>query len=217
MSETAASLAAVLAALTSGDDELAEAAAAALPAHGPLALAALSSLLDSSDPDVRWWALRALSGFPGLEPARRLVERLQNDPDDAARACAALGLRRLTDPAESPSPPESRLDVFAIAAPALIAALSDRDPLCADLAADALTAAGSASVPVLLEIFAQPSGQRSFERRARLRALRALAKIADPRAIPILMSAFQEDSALMEYWADHGLDKLGLGMVLLKP
>jgi HEAT repeat protein len=51
----------------------------------------------------------------------------------------------------------------------------------------------------------------------RLEAARALGAIKDPRAISALMQAIQQDSALMTYWAEQGLDKLGLGMVYLKP
>jgi HEAT repeat protein len=50
-----------------------------------------------------------------------------------------------------------------------------------------------------------------------LEAARALAEIKDPRAIPGLMKALETDSALLQYWVGNGLDKLGLGMVYLKP
>jgi HEAT repeat protein len=52
---------------------------------------------------------------------------------------------------------------------------------------------------------------------ARLEAVRALAKIGDERAIPALFDALDNDSALIEYWASEGLEKMGVGMVFYKP
>ena len=49
----------LLAQLSSGNDYLAENAAAKLYAHGQPAFAALCQLRQSPDPDQRWWAVRA--------------------------------------------------------------------------------------------------------------------------------------------------------------
>jgi len=51
----------------------------------------------------------------------------------------------------------------------------------------------------------------------RVEAVRALAKIGDQRAISALFEALDEGSALIEYWASEGLDKMGVGMVYFKP
>ena len=51
----------------------------------------------------------------------------------------------------------------------------------------------------------------------RIEAYRAIACIADQSAIPALMSAFEEDSLAINYWAEEGLNRLGLDMVYLKP
>jgi len=48
-------------------------------------------------------------------------------------------------------------------------------------------------------------------------AVRALAKIGDQRAIPALFEALDDNSALIEYWASEGLEKMGVGMVFYKP
>jgi HEAT repeat protein len=51
---------------------------------------------------------------------------------------------------------------------------------------------------------------------ARLEAARALASIGDTRAIPALFDAL-DDSALLEYWANEGLERMGVGMCFFSP
>lgn len=184
---------ALLAELTSGDDFRAEAAAVRLPAFP---VSALDPLLESDDVDTRWWALRALAGFPGGEGVvGRLVSALEDEFDEI-RQCAALGL------CHHPHP-ES--------VPALMQAMSSPDSMTAKLACNALIAIGAEAVPHLIEVL------RSGTSFAKLEAARALAEIGDPRAIPALMEALQADSAISTYWAEYGLDKLGLGMVYIRP
>jgi len=52
---------------------------------------------------------------------------------------------------------------------------------------------------------------------ARLEAARALALIADQRAIPSLFQALDGESALLEYWANEGLERMGVGMAFFIP
>ncbi len=183
-----------LADLVSGDEQRAEAAVAPLAALGERAWPALRLLLDSPEADHRWWALRTLAQneCPPMDWLRAALA----DPSPEVRQCAALGLV---------AHPESQ------SIPGLIAALADTDPLVAHLAQGALTALGAAAVPALLQAL------ESAPQAARLRALRALAEITDPRAIPALMAALEQDSALAAYWAEHGLERLGLDMVYFKP
>jgi HEAT repeat protein len=89
--------------------------------------------------------------------------------------------------------------------------LSDEDALTRRLAGDALIAIGAQSVPRLLEVI------RDNEQPARVEAVRALAKIGDEHAIPALFEALDDSSALIEYWASEGLEKMGVGMVFFKP
>ncbi len=183
----------LLADLASGDDTRAEAAATRLPAFP---VSALDPLLESADVDVRWWALRSLAGFQsGEDVIRRLVSALEDESDEI-RQCAALGLCLHPHP-ESVSP--------------LIRALSSPDSMTAKLASNALIVIGAQAIPSLIEVL------RSGTPSARLEATRALAEIGDPRAIPALMQVLQADSAISTYWAEYGLDKLGLGMVYMKP
>jgi HEAT repeat protein len=181
--------------LTSGDDERAEASVVKIAAHGPGVLSILKKTISSSDPDVRWWALRAAAEIPSPETSSLLIAAL-DDPDTSVRQCAALGLRLVPDPQ---------------AVPRLIACLDDRDPLFASLVADALIAIGEPAVPALLNIM------ESGAHPVRLAAVRALALIGDKRAIPVLFAALDEDSALMEYWAGEGLERLGVGMTFFNP
>jgi HEAT repeat protein len=190
----------LLADLASGDDNRAEPViehlASTANEYSPVLLEAIYSLLsDSSEVDTRWWAVRALVEIPEQRAIDLLIETL-GDAEPAVRQCAALGLRKRPDPQ---------------AVPALIAALSDPDPLCATLAADTLIIIGEPSVLPLLERLS--NGSRAFQ----LEAVRALAMIGDKRAIPAFFNLLDEDSAIMEYWANTGLERMGVGMTFFKP
>jgi HEAT repeat protein len=185
----------LVAELTSGVDERAEASVPGLRAHGEDALTVLLPLLTDSCPDTRWWAVRALAEIQIPQVPGLLVSAIEDD-DIAVRQCAALALR------QQPVP-------FAV--PALIAALGSRDGLLARLAANALIAVGEPAVPELIRIM--ENGQQH----ARLEAARALAMIGDQRCIPVLYAALSEESALMDYWANEGLERMGVGMVFYKP
>lgn len=194
MNPAANRLEALLQRLDSGDDAQAEAVIAELATLGEAAHTALQRRTQSRDLDTRWWAYRALAAFPGDQSAF-LRPGLQ-DGEAEIRQVAALGL------AGHPHPENI---------PLLIAALDDPDAMTADLAMQALTAHGKMATAALLAVLQNGSP------RARLRAIRALAEIADPAAIPALMQIIENDSALMQYWADLGLDKLGLKMLYFKP
>jgi len=185
--------------LASGDDERAESAVAelaALPAAlQDEAVAGLQAMLVFPEVDSRWWATRALAALSGAQVPALLLMAFA-DEDVSVRQCAALGLRL------HPTP---------LAVPALIATLSDEDLLVADLSADALGEIGAPAVPALLEVMQNGSHN------ARLGATRALATIGDQRAIPALYAALDSDSALMEFWASAGLERMGVGIVLFKP
>jgi HEAT repeat protein len=189
-------LAFLLAELASGEDGRAEQAAAQLPAFGAGGLEDLKPLLKAEQADLRWWAVRALAGFEQLDDLiPDLVAALEDESEDVRQA-AALAF------CQHPSPQ---------AVSALILALSDPDPLTARLASTALTRTGLEATPALLKVLENGSAS------AKLEAIRALAEIQDPRAIPALLQALETDSALLQYWATQGLEKLGVGMVYLKP
>jgi len=188
-------LASLIANLTSGDDQLAEAAVEQIAAWGEIALPALFDLLNSPDPEKRWWALRTLASIPHPDVPPRLGEGL-HDPDPAVQQCAALGLSR---------------QPWAEAIPDLIVFLVDEDRLLARLAGDALIALGSPAILPLGETL------KNGSQRAKIEAARALALIGDKSAIPALFQAWQEGSALVQYWAEEGLDRMGVGMQFFAP
>ena len=187
----------LLAELLSGDDERAEQAALNLVTHQQDALPELYKLLDSPNPEHRWWAIRTLAGCePAQQTTHHLLSALDDTSSDVRQAAALAFCHR----------PDSQ------ATPALIRILSDPDPMAASLAGNALTLLKKDAIPALMAALNTEQNPN-----ARREIVRALAQIGDPSAILALMNAIESDSALMQYWAEHGLDKLGLGMVYIKP
>ena len=188
-----------LAELTSGDDERAEASVEKIAALGENCaddpIDVLQELLSSPDSEIRWWGVRALASISDPRVASILIEALA-DEGAAVRQCAALGLRL------HPTPQ-------AIAG--LLDCLSDEDHLVVELSGDALVEIGLQAVPALITVVEDGNSK------ARLEAVRSLARIGDMRAIPVLFGVLDEGSALMEYWAAEGLERMGVGMVFYKP
>src|SRR3990170_4130024 len=180
--------------LTSGDDRHAEAAAEALAHYGQEALPGLAELIANPDGEARWWATRALAEIQQPQALGLLITAL-SDQEAPVRHCAALALRQQASPQ---------------ALPHLLARLGEDDRLLARLSADALIAIGGQAVGGLVE--AMRTGAPS----ARLEAVRALARIGDPRAIPALFETLGGDSALLEHWASRGLERMGVGMLFFK-
>ncbi|GAB4578706.1 MAG: hypothetical protein Fur0022_14420 [Anaerolineales bacterium] len=182
--------------LTSGDDERAIKAAGQLAAQGSKAIPHLSELASAPEADSRWWAICAVAEIdhPAVFP---ILRHALTDPDASVRECAATGLRFHPNP---------------VAIPDLIAAMKTPNLLLMRLAANALVAIGKEAVPMLLEVM--ENGPQA----ARVEAARALAEIKDPRCIPAFFAAIQNgDSPLVEYWADQGLERLGVGMSFFTP
>jgi HEAT repeat protein len=180
--------------LVSGEEARAEAAIPQLIEMEIEAIPALLNLTQSPDLDARWWALRALASTP--QARSEMLVPFLNDPAPEIRQCAALGLA---------------LKPEAGATESLVRALNDQDSMVASLAVNALIKIGNPAVPSLIE--AVKTGARS----QRIHALRALADIRDHRAIPVMMQVMQEDSALLQHWAQEGLERLGLDMIYMKP
>lgn len=181
--------------LTCGDDRRAEAAVHEFAACGEEVVPMLAELYQHPDADIRWWALRALSEIPS-ESSKATLIAATRDEDRSVRYCATLGLR------QQPT---------AQAISCLIEELDSPDKLLSRLASDALIHIGEEAVPMLLAVMENGNQQ------VRLEAVRALAHIGDKRSIPQLFRALEEDSAILEYWANEGLEKMGVGMVFSKP
>jgi HEAT repeat protein len=179
--------------LSSGDETAAEAAVAMLAQRGEAAAEVLA-LLDSGDAEKRWWAVRSLAALPA--PRTEWFTGALHDDKADVRAAAALAL--------AAHPHES-------SASALVSALSDEDNLVAVMAVHALSKLGEAAVPLLLGAYA------SAVPRGRIHIMRTLAEVRDPRSIRLMMDSLEEKSAALQYWAQEGLERLGLNMVYLKP
>lgn len=184
----------LLADLTSGDESRAEAAVPEIVQIGGAALPALKTLLESRDSDQRWWAVRTLAQMPDA-PAEWFLAKL-GDESVEVRQAAALAL--------AARPDENAVEP-------LIHALGDEDRLVGTLAANALIKIGTPAVAPLMDSL--PSASSS----ARVEMMRVLAEIRDPRSIPAMMDALSEESALLNHWAEEGLERLGLDMIYIKP
>jgi HEAT repeat protein len=184
----------LLADLTSGDEARAESTVPALVKLGEVIIPPLRDLLGSADADIRWWATRALASLPSLDPALLLPSLADTAPE--VRQCAALGL--CSHPSEASIGP-------------LVSALSDMDGIVSDLSAKALSVIGAPAVESLLDVL------KEAPQSTRIHAMQALVEIADPRAIPSMIAAMSEKSAILHYWADAGLERLGVNMVYVKP
>jgi HEAT repeat protein len=186
----------LLADLTSGDDERAEKAITPLVQLGKIVIAPLLELTRSQNEDTRWWAIRALSASPHTQTLDLIP--LLNDSSSSVRAATALAI--MNHPSEE-------------ATEALIKTLYDEDSLTANLASNALVKIGSPTTPNLLKVMEEANTN------VRILAIRALAEIKDHRAIPIMMKCLNDEneSAVIQYWAVQGLDKLGLDMVYITP
>ena len=188
--------AALLEALASGDNDRAEAAALAWGRLGEAALPALRELLSQSNVDCRWWATRAIGAIDSAAAIPILIG-LCSDPDPDVRACAVYSLGAFGERA-------------ADAIPALIERLTDSGVYVGQLAADSLAHIGPAATPALVEALKQGDPC------VRGRAARALAHIADLKSIPALIASLEDESPIVEYYADIALQKMGVGTVLLK-
>ena len=180
--------------LMSGDDERAEKAIPAIVSLGEAAIPALLELTHSEDMDIRWWAVRALAASPHVR-TRDLLPFL-SDPAPEVRSAAALAFSH-------------HPDVDAVSA--LIQTLGDSDQLTTGLAANALGQIGKPAVSGLLE-----AGENA-PLPSLILIVRALSEIRDHRAISFLMKCLETDSAVLHYWVQQALERLGLDMVYIKP
>ena len=181
--------------LFSNDDNRAELAAQQISSFGDTAVLTLQETMTSPNSDIRWWTVRALAEFDSQDTTALLVRSLEDSEPDV-RQCAAHGLAIQADPNSIP---------------ALINALNDEDSLVSRLAANALIRIGEASVLPLIGLIKAPDSPARFE------AMRALALIADERSVPTLFDALNDDAILVNYWANVGLERLGIGMQFYSP
>jgi len=155
----------------------------------------LRALLADADTDRRWWAARALAAV-GTPAARDLLIATLTDPDPDVRACAAQGLGELR--AEE-------------AVAGLVRCLADPSPFVSRIAADGLARIGPPAVTALI------AALQEGEVLARAGAARALSFIQPEDAIPALYAALDDPSAIVTYYAEEALERMGVGLVFFRP
>ncbi len=182
-------------AIAEGNDVRAEETALqAGAALGNSLLPVLREWQNSPERDRRWWAARRWPAGDSRRPWRDCSPHPDPDPD--VRACAVVGLAALR-PAEAVGP--------------LVARLSDPSACVARLAADALARIGAPAVPALI------AALQEGDTVTRIGAARALSIIGPEEAVPALCAALDDPSALVTYYAEEALDKMGVGMVFFEP
>ena len=155
----------------------------------------LRALLADADTDRRWWAARALAAV-GIPAARDLLIAALTDPDPDVRACAAQGLGELD--AEE-------------AVAGLVRCMADPSPFVSRIAADGLARIGPPAVTALI------AALQEGEVLARAGAARALSFIQPEDAIPALYAALDDPSAVVTYYAEEALERMGVGLVFFRP
>ena len=165
-----------------------------ISALGTKALPALFKLLDESDPNKRWWAIRVLSAIPDPE-----VPETQASSQRSGLHHTAMRSFRSEPAAKCEYHPGFDTDVKC------------QDRLVARLSADALIAIGGPAVTDLIEIL--ENGPQSSQ----VKSARALAVIGDTRAIPAMFAAWEDGSALIRHWIEQGFERMGVGMQFFKP
>ena len=93
----------------------------------------------------------------------------------------------------------------------LLFSLADSSDYLARLATDALIRVGAPAVASLARALGQDA-----QPRVRANAARALALIGDTAAIPALFDALDDESALVQNWAEEGLERMGVGQVYFR-
>ena len=178
-------------AVTQGDDDAAEAAAALLEPSDEASLLALVP----ADGDQQWWRVRGLA-VCGSELALPEMTAALAGEDPALRAVAVMTgaalCRRLGDAA-------------AELLPELAARLADDDGMVRQAAADGLAQCGDAAVSVLGQFL-----RTSRHEGGRTRATAALRKIATQRAAAILYPLLNDSNYLVRLYAFEALDEMGL-------
>jgi HEAT repeat protein len=180
---------------STADDEQREEAASAIAEMSHHALPGLRHMLQTGDPDIRMWAVRALT-VSGSPSSRSLLRETLADSDPDVRACAALGLGELAA-AEASNP--------------LVRLMADESVFVARIASNALIQIGQPAIPVLIEALSDKSPA------VRAGAARALVPLESHDAIPALFAALDDASAIVTYYAEEALERMGVGMIFLKP
>ena len=180
-----------VAAVQAGKDDMAEVLATALlPTNEPTLL----EMIQATDSDQCWWAIRALALCGTTESTSALRARFA-DPDATLRAGAAMAIGQMH---------QRGVDISSSTLSQLTHLLMDPDGLVRQTAADALAQCGDDAVDALDAILA---GEHDG---ARTRAAYALRKIATMRVAPTLYQHLNDPNYLVRTYAYEALDEMGL-------
>jgi HEAT repeat protein len=182
-------------AILSGDDAQAELALPIIVTYGDAAVSTLAQQMAGAHADARWWIARTLAAIPTPQSVS-LLTQMMDDRDSDVRACAAMALGELH---------------AADGADTLIAHLADESAHVAEVCTVALSRFGAAAVSALVRAL------QDGDWLTRIRAAKSLAPIESHDAIPALIHALDDDNALVTYYAEDALMRMGVGLVLLKP
>jgi HEAT repeat protein len=188
-----------LAAIAGGEDQRAEQLVHLLDETDEPALLRLA---ESTDPEQRWWALRALAQV-GSQAAASVLSEALHDPDPAVRSVAVMALGTLFARGANSKGP---------ILPRMAALLADDEGLVRQVAAEGLARCGDDAVPVLAEALDSPHDG------VRVRAAFALHRIGTMATALPLYHHLNDPSPLVRHYAYETLDRLGLlTNVLLSP
>lgn len=148
----------------------------------------------TGDHDAQWWVIRTLAAVKAAG-RNALLEKALKHPDQSIVQCALLACRYHISP-----------HMVSIVIPYL----SAREHLTARLAGDVLVNLGSEAVSPLLEWIEERGSPPAVEE------IRVLAKIAHPRAVPLLFQLLDSESVFIRHWAEIGLENMGIGMVFFE-
>jgi HEAT repeat protein len=182
-------------AILSGDDVRAERALPTIAAHGDIAVSALARQIAGAHADARWWIARTLAAIPTPQSVLLLIQ-MMDDHDSDVRACAAMALGELHAVEGTDT---------------LIAHLTDESAHVAEVCTMALSRLGTAAVSALVHAL------QDGDSPTRIRAAKALVPIESHEAIPALIHALDDNDAIVTYYAEDALFRMGVGTVLLKP
>lgn len=178
-------------AVTTGDDEQAEALCQQLTAADEVSLI---EWIHSDDLDERWWALRALAQCGTVQSVEPVVAVL-TAPQCELRQVAALTLGHLYQRA-----PELVMRHL----PGVAALLTDEDGMVRQAAMMALSMCGDDAVAVLAQILT------ASHQGARTRATQALRQINSMPAAAVLYRYLEDSNHLVRMHAYEALDEMGL-------
>ncbi|MDI6856897.1 MAG: HEAT repeat domain-containing protein [Dehalococcoidia bacterium] len=157
--------------------------------------AVFMAVLKDEDAEVRFTAIQGLWEYEGRDLISSLIDMLQQDPDTAVRAQAALALGSFVMKAEF----ERLSDSDSRRVERALQAVIENPEEKVEVRARALESAGARSVPWVRRSIEE--AYRDSNHRMRVSAVHAMGRHCDPRWAPILIQELSSDDPEMRYEA----------------